>query len=199
MTGDGVGPTLSGLTTPRLRLRPVTAADRDALERLNADQRVMRHIGPPLSIAQSNEFLHRVTHEASDQSGWFMVERRADDAAIGLAALKELSPKNLAAMAPLIAGRPPRELVEFGWRFAADYWGQGYATEIGRALVAFAFEQRELPYVNAVALIANEASCGAIQKCGLSPAGDYVIDDRHARWFRLAAEDWRRAHRPPAP
>ena len=37
--------------------------------------------------------------------------------------------------------------VEIGWRLAADHWGQGYATEAARAVLAYGFERLALPEI----------------------------------------------------
>jgi RimJ/RimL family protein N-acetyltransferase len=57
--------------------------------------------------------------------------------------------------------------VEVGWRLHPDAWGQGYATEAGRAALSRA---RELDLVRVIAVIApgNTASVGVATRLGLT-------------------------------
>jgi RimJ/RimL family protein N-acetyltransferase len=97
------------------------------------------------------------------------------------------------ALADLIAGRKPEELIEVGWRFLPAAWGKGYATETGQALVRLGIEEHGLPRIIAMAMIANTASCRAIGKCGLSPAGDYVVLGQPARLFEITRTQYEAA------
>ena len=53
------------------------------------------------------------------------------------------------------------------YRLLEAYWGKGYATEAGRRLVQYGFEQLYLPRIVAVALEANRASTRVLEKIGL--------------------------------
>ena len=49
------------------------------------------------------------------------------------------------------AGRVMTDDVEIGWHFHPHHWGNGYATEAARAVLDHAFDDLELPVVNAIA------------------------------------------------
>jgi RimJ/RimL family protein N-acetyltransferase len=48
-----------------------------------------------------------------------------------------------------------RDEVEVGWAVMADRWGEGFATELGRASVRFGFEELDLDDVVAYTLPTN--------------------------------------------
>jgi len=56
--------------------------------------------------------------------------------------------------------------LEIGYWFARSAWGQGYATDLVSASLAFARE-RCVPLVSAFARPANGASCRVLEKSGL--------------------------------
>jgi RimJ/RimL family protein N-acetyltransferase len=87
-------------------------------------------------------------------------------------------------------GCSERDVIEVGWRFFKAFWGRGYATATGRALVELGFREHDLPRVIAMAMVENLASCRAIQKCGLNPYGDYEILGRTARMFVITRAEW---------
>lgn len=117
------------LTTDRLVLRGFRPADRPAFAAMNADPLVMRHFVQPLSRAESDAFLDRIADQWQAH-GWglWAVERRDTGALVGHTGLWPVR---------FAAAFTPR--VEVGWRLAAEQWGQGYATEAGRAALAYAF------------------------------------------------------------
>ena len=180
------------LETRRLIIRRIRPDDAASLEALNADPRVMRYIAPPMTPDETRAWLGRTfAHDAAGRDfGWFAVQERETGALTGMAALKLLSESNHAALGALLAGAGQDELFEIGWRFHEPYWGRGYATETGRALVRRAFEHHGLPRITAVALAANLASCRAIEKCGLRPHGDYTVSGHAARFFTLTRAAW---------
>lgn len=57
--------------------------------------------------------------------------------------------------------------LELGYRLQRRVWGQGLATEGGKALVAHAFEVLKAPIVDACALADNLGSIRVMEKCGL--------------------------------
>ena len=65
--------------------------------------------------------------------------------------------------------------VEVGWRLAAEYWGQGYATEGGRAALVFGFERLHLPEVVSFTVPENDRSRRVMERIGMAhePADDF--------------------------
>ena len=50
-------------------------------------------------------------------------------------------------------------------------WGRGYATELGSALIAYAFDELEVPRVVAQVEPANQASRRVLDKLGMTEQG----------------------------
>ena len=64
---------------------------------------------------------------------------------------------------------------EFGYWLGKPYWGQGYATEAGGRVVAFAFEELKAERLNAGWFHDNPASGRVLAKLGFRPAGEGEI------------------------
>ena len=62
----------------------------------------------------------------------------------------------------LLAGTYP----EIGYWFGVAYWGRGYATEVARAVVAYAFDELGHEALEAGARVSNPASRRVLEKCG---------------------------------
>jgi len=76
------------LTTPRLRLRRWTDADRAPFAELNADPRVMEHLSGLLSPADSDAFIARMEAEFDARGyGLWAVEVRGDASFAGFVGL----------------------------------------------------------------------------------------------------------------
>jgi RimJ/RimL family protein N-acetyltransferase len=65
-------------------------------------------------------------------------------------------------------------MLELGYRLQRQAWGRGLATEGGRALVRYAFEELDEPAVDACADPGNAASIKVMEKCGMQHAGRFV-------------------------
>jgi len=60
---------------------------------------------------------------------------------------------------------------ELGYWVGVPYWGKGYCTEAGRAVLAFGFQDLKLKRIHAQAFKRNPASARVMQKLGLSYEG----------------------------
>ena len=60
---------------------------------------------------------------------------------------------------------------ELGYWIGLPFWGKGYCTEAGRAMLVFAFNDLKLQRVHAQALKRNPASAKVMQKLGFSYEG----------------------------
>ena len=74
--------------------------------------------------------------------------------------------------------------IDFGYRLALRFWGQGYATEAGRQVAHHAFLDLGIPHLTALIHPLNLASARVAEKVGLSLAGkvDFLgtVLDRYA-------------------
>jgi RimJ/RimL family protein N-acetyltransferase len=146
------------LTTARLTLRPFRGDDVDAQAAMMGDAEVMAHLGGPLGREESwRKLLGGHACWSLFGYGYWAVERRADGAMIGQLGFADFR----RALEPSIEGLP-----EMGWLFAAEAAGQGYATEAGRAALAWA--DAALGAQGQVAIIgeANRASIRVAEKLG---------------------------------
>lgn len=153
------------LTTARLRLRPWHDGDLDALAALCADPEVMAYFPAPLNRTESAQLLERLQRHIADHGhGFWALERQADGAFVGLAGLLQVRFE-----------APFTPAVEIGWRLARPFWGQGYALEAARRVLAFAFEELRLEQLVSFTTPLNRRSWGLMVRLGMArdPADDF--------------------------
>ncbi|SDE28592.1 GNAT family N-acetyltransferase [Glycomyces harbinensis] len=148
------------LETERLALRPLAAADAEALAAINADPEVMRYIGGGSPLTAEETEARTAKAEAHwDAHGWgvFAVSERDTGALVGWAALA--TPAFLPEILPA---------TELGWRVKRDRWGRGYAPEAARAVLGFAFGELGLDRVVSCIHSENAASIRVAEKLGMT-------------------------------
>ncbi len=144
------------LETERLRLREITEADADDLQRLNANPNVIRYVGESALAdrAAALEVLRvRVLPQYRDYGvGRWAVVLRETGAFLGWCGLKYL---------------PDTNEYDLGYRFLEEYWGQGYASESARAVLDWGL--RSLPGARIIAqvLVGNARSIRVVEKLGM--------------------------------
>ena len=142
------------LTTERLHLRPFTAADRDAIHAVYSDPEVMRHVGHGAHrTMEETATALRIYGDVLARSGYsfLAVTERHGGALVGDGGLHPLGGD-----------------VELGYTLARAVWGRGYATELGRALIEYAFEVLKVSRVVAQVEPANVASRHVLEKLGMT-------------------------------
>jgi RimJ/RimL family protein N-acetyltransferase len=178
------------LRTARLLLRPWREADLEPFAALNADPDVMLHFAAPIGRADSNAFARRA-RAAIEEHGWGLWAVEVADGApfIGFVGLAE--PRFEAHFTPA---------VEVGWRLARAHWGNGYATEAGRAALGYGFDELGLTEIVSFTTVANEPSRRVMERLGMAHdvAGDFehpALPPGHPVrphvLYRLSRETWR--------
>jgi RimJ/RimL family protein N-acetyltransferase len=146
--------------TDRLILRRFRHDDFDALYELHSDPEAMRFLGGAWTPEKTRETLERIiANYARTDLDWHAVERRSDGAVMGVCWLGRLGVRWEVNLGP--------GLVELGYRYAKRFWGQGYATEAGAAMLRRGFEELKLPRIVAIVDVLNVASERVIQKLGM--------------------------------
>jgi ribosomal-protein-alanine N-acetyltransferase len=116
---------------------------------------VMRYItGYPLPIERTARTLEKfISHQVQHgYSVWAVTDQRSG-ALVGHGGLMTL---------------PNGQDIELDYAFARRYWGKGYATEVARAVLNYAFEVVRLEEVYALTFPENSASKRVIQKLGMT-------------------------------
>ncbi|PSJ38568.1 GNAT family N-acetyltransferase [Allosphingosinicella deserti] len=143
--------------TERLLLRPGWTQDAPALYAAVADEAIVRNLASapwPYTLADAEAFL---TTDRSPAEPSMLIFRRT------------LGAPQLAGAIGL--GRRPDGEMELGYWIARPFWGLGYATEAGRAVIAMARESLRLPRLHAGHFLDNPASGRVLHKLGFRSTG----------------------------
>ncbi|WP_030603183.1 GNAT family N-acetyltransferase [Streptomyces achromogenes] len=155
---------MAELHTDRLLLRRWRDSDLEPWAAMNADPEVREHLGDLLSRDRSDASVAQYQADFDRRGyGWWAVEVRGTGEFIGFAGLD-----------PVDDGMPFTG-VEIGWRLARSAWGQGYATEAARAVLAYGFDTLGLPEILAVTTSTNHRSQAVMRRIGMirDPADDF--------------------------
>ena len=150
---------LPELATARLRLRPRTLDHLEANLAMDLDPEVHRHIflhGPPDPAAHRAELRERIVSGWPREGGLWVVEWRETPGFLGWCCLVPLEDS---------------DLIELGYRYVRAAWGQGVATEAGRAVLNYGFRTLGFDPIVAVARRENLASRRVLEKLGLRAQG----------------------------
>jgi RimJ/RimL family protein N-acetyltransferase len=165
------------LRTERLDVRPWRDDEAERVFDLYARDEVARWLGatprPMASLEEAVLAVKRWTerHEADPRCGLCAIVPRDTGVPAGSVLL---------AVLPDAAGVPTGDL-EVGWHLHPDAWGQGYATEAARAVVAHAFATGARR-VHAVVRPGNERSLAVCRRLGMEHHG------RTSRYYGIEAE-----------
>ena len=150
--------------TERLLLRPAWKEDSQALFHAIADERIVRNLGTapwPYLPAHAESWIATARAPHRPASLIFLRTSGAPEL-IGAIGIHDL----------------PNGAVELGYWIARRHWGRGYATEAGRALLAFARDTLRLDEVVAGHFLDNPASGSVLRKLGFQQTG--AIRLRHS-------------------
>jgi len=145
--------------TERLLLRPGWREDAPALLAAIADERIVCNLAQapwPYRLSDAEAFLGR--------------ERKPHEPSCLIYLRTEREPRLIGGIG---VGRLPDagDALEFGYWLARPFWGLGYATEAGRALVANVRDSLRLRRLTAGHFTDNPASGRVLAKLGFRPTG----------------------------
>ncbi len=172
--------------TARLRLRPFTSEDLEALYAMHSSAHVLRYWdAPPWSErARAERFLAASRQLAEEGSGArLVIERVSDSSFLGWCSITRWN--------------ADYRSTSLGYCLAEAAWGQGYATEAARSALQWAFDTLDLNRVQAETDTRNLASARVLEKLGFVREGtlreDCVVDgDVSDSWvYGLLRREWR--------
>lgn len=148
------------IRTQRLLLRPPWPEDASAVTAALAEPDIafnLAQVPHPYTLADAENFIARF-EAAEPQPTFVILTREADGTA-------------LAGCIGLFRDEKAGDW-ELGYWMAKDWWGRGYATEAGRAVLELAFLGLRLPRLVAGHFIDNPASGRVLEKLGFEPTGE---------------------------
>ena len=150
----------TSIETRRLLLRRWRPSDARALFAFASDHEVMRYIGDGQAWANIGRAHQWLTRRVADyeERGYspFAVIERASGKIIGSCGFTFL---------------PALSEVDFGYVFARERWGQGFATEAARAALRYGFEHLRFAEVTANTVEEHYASRRVLEKIGFEFRG----------------------------
>jgi RimJ/RimL family protein N-acetyltransferase len=160
------------LATERIDLTEMVPSDAAEVYALNADPEVVRYVGdgPFASVEAARDFLTAYRDYRAYGYGRWAMRRRSDGALLGWCGLKY---------------HPDTCQTDLGYRLHRRYWGQGYATEAGRACLAYGFGTLKLARIVAHVVAANRASVRVLEKCGMTPVASLVFEGQPGLIFSV--------------
>jgi RimJ/RimL family protein N-acetyltransferase len=142
------------IETDRLLLRPLTRADLDEVVELHAAPEVKQTMGA-FDRAAARARLERNELEWADRGhGLVAILERTTGRFLGRSGLKYW---------------PQFDETEVGWALRPDVWGNGFATEAGRACLDWGFRDLDVPYLTAMILLDNHRSIRVAERLGMAP------------------------------
>lgn len=162
------------LATERLILEDMNVQDLASMQSLARDRNVMRYV---LIWLENDKQVAGFVQHAIDEAQ--RADRKDYELAIRIPGTGEFAGF---AMFEIDSGDPTT--AEAGYILLPDYWKNGYASEILRALLAFGFEKLSLHRVYGKCDELNTSSAHVMEKCGLVYEGTL----REHVWLR---DHWR--------
>ena len=182
--------------TERLRLEPIARRHVHDLWSLHQDPEVAHWHGGVWTRERAESFA-RGAAAAWGSAGvhkWIAYDRRTSELVGrgGLSLMSPIEPKEGWARSGLASSRRTEQWVEVGWTVRSDLWGQGYATEIGRAGLAFGFDVLEADEVVAFTETHNTRSRGVMHRLGMRFISDILYRSQPFVLYAMGAEDFGR-------
>lgn len=174
------------IETERFILRPFKEEDAAGLFELDSDPEVHRYLGnqPITTLQQAQDVISFIRQQYKDNGiGRWAVINKATGEFTGWSGLKwNTAPCN-----------GYDTFYDVGYRLIRRFWGQGIATETGKAALHYAFTRLKADAVYARAHVNNLASNAVLKKLGLRFVNELVEDELPINWYELHASIWKPA------
>lgn len=167
------------IETARLRLRPFTAKDLDALHGMTGDPEVMRYIGErrPLSRDETRRALESMVAAFRRRGfGRWALEKRDGGGFAGYCGFSTVNEE---------VG------VELAYMLPRGEWGRGLALEAARACLRYGFETLGLESVAGLTIRDNRRSRRVLERVGMSYRHDARFYGFDCVMYSVTRAEWR--------
>lgn len=159
--------------TERMVAQRISESDFDNIFLLNNDLRVAETLGGTKSEIQVRSMLTNYINQwATYGYGYWIFFNKDTSEFIGRGGLRHVPIDDV-------------DEIEIGYALMPKFWGQGFATEIGRAAIQAAASLANINSLVCFTLPTNKASLGVIKKLGFLYEKNFVYQNIEAVLYRL--------------
>lgn len=180
------------LHTERLTLLPFAEEDVDIAIALFTDPEIQKYTGGIMKAGEVRQDMPKwIRRGGNGGIGVWCVRCRRSGEKLGTGALLPMPiEEDETDWDLLVPGQMPDAEVEIGYYLKKSAWGKGYATEVTRRLLQFAFEQMPLEEVAASFDEGNDASRNVLLKSGFVDFGIRRCYAEDGPDLRITREHW---------
>lgn len=158
-------------STNRLLIRSFDKSDIRPYALIVGDERVMKYLGDGKAqdFDTAKAYVEGcISREKADGVSRFAVVWKETGQLIGFSGFKMMS-----------------GVVDFGYRFSAEFWGRGIATEAGLSVLEHGTQELGMEAITGRIVRGNSASAAVLSKLGFRPWHSPPFEDARHDWFLL--------------
>ena len=180
------------LFTERLRLTPLVDDDLDIAVEMYTDPEVVKYVCEALTEAEVREEMpDSVKRGGNGGIGiWCISDLKSDEKLGDTYLLPMPIDEEDTDFSLVVMGQMPDADIEVGYFLKRSAWGRGYATEVCKRMLEFAFQ--ELPIDEVVASVEEEnlVSRRVLEKSGLLDRGRTQSYGKESPIYRITRDEW---------
>ncbi len=180
------------LFTERLRLSPFTDDDLDLALEMWTDPEVVKYICDVMTEEEIRQDMSNVTKRGGNGGIglWCIADRRTGEKLGDSYLLPMPIDKDDIDFSLVVMGQMPDADIEIGYFLKRSAWGRGYATEVCKRLLQFAFQEVSLNEVVASIDENNVASKKVLEKSGMRDRGRTRCYGKDSPIYRITRDEW---------
>ena len=180
------------LFTERLRLNPLVADDLDLALELWTDPEVVEYVCDVMAEAEIRQEISDSTKRGGNGGIgiWCIADRKTGEKLGSTYLLPMPIDKDDTDFSLVVMGQMPDAEIEIGFFLKRSAWGRGYATEVCKRLLQFAFQEVSLNEVVASVDEDNVASKKVLEKSGLLDRGRTRCYGKDSPIYRITRDEW---------
>ena len=158
------------LETERLVINAFSPSDKEVWRTIEASAEVRKYIdGQPLNPKDADAYIDEIIESyRTNGFGRYAVRHRENGLLMGMCGFRATSYG-----------------LDFGYRYAPGYWGQGYGFEAASSVLDFGLNRQKLGPIVALAFKANTASIHLIEKLKFKSLGPVVIEGETVEKYQI--------------
>lgn len=180
------------LLSDRLILTPLELTDIDLAVELWTDPEVVRYIcDVPTEAEVRREMPDTIKRGGNGGIGIWCIADRKTGEKLGSTYLLPMPTKDDDVdYGLIIMGQMPDADIEVGYFLKPSAWGQGYATEVCKRILQFAFQEASLDKVVASVDANNIASKNILEKAGFVYLGQTLCWGKDSPIYKISRDEW---------